>query len=343
MTSLCVDRRGVTLKADGEALVFYENGERIGTVPLAPLSRVFMRGDVTLSSALLGKLGERGIGVVVLSGRKAVPTMLLGRPHNDASRRVAQYRLSLDPDFCLRFSRAIVEAKLRAQAAFLAERRDSEPHSRYLLTLVLKRLASSIAAVDQQSSTASLRGLEGAGAAAYFEGFADLLPDRLKFSGRNLRPPRDPVNAMLSLGYTLLHAEAVLALYGTGLNPFIGFYHGLDFGRESLACDLVEPLRVEVDQHALMLFRSEKLRPEDFSTTESGCLLGKAGAARFYGEWERLAARLRKLLAESVADVASAIVAAGAVDAPCSQAIDDEAADVAAETDELAAAGDDGF
>jgi hypothetical protein len=154
---------------------------------------------------------------------------------------------------------------------------------------------------------ASLRGLEGAGAAAYFEGFADLLPERLKFSGRNRRPPRDPVNAMLSLGYTLLHAEAVLALYGAGLDPFVGFYHALDFGRESLACDLVEPLRVEVDQHALMLFRSEKLRAEDFSTTESGCLLGKAGRARFYAEWEPLAARLRKLLAESVSDVASAI------------------------------------
>ncbi|EXI65073.1 MAG: CRISPR-associated protein Cas4/endonuclease Cas1 fusion [Candidatus Accumulibacter sp. SK-11] len=207
------------MKADGEALVFYENGERVGTVPLAPLSRVFMRGDVTVSSSLLGKLGERGIGVVVLSGRKAVPTMLLGRPHNDAARRVAQYRLSLDPDFCLRFSRAIVEAKLRAQAAFLGERRESEPRSRYLLTLSLKRLSSSITAVDQQATIASLRGVEGAGAAAYFEGFADLLPERLHFCGRNRRPPRDPVNAVLSLGYTLLHAETVLALYGSGPTP----------------------------------------------------------------------------------------------------------------------------
>ena len=114
MTSLYVDRRDVTLKADGEALVFYENGERVGTVPLAPLSRVFLRGDVTLSSSLLGKLGEKGIGVVVLSGRKAVPTMLLGRPHNDAARRVAQYRLSMDKEYCLRFARETVEAKLRA-------------------------------------------------------------------------------------------------------------------------------------------------------------------------------------------------------------------------------------
>ena len=86
MSSLYVDRRGVTLKADGEALVFYENGQRVGTVPLAPLARVFLRGEVTLTSSLLGKLGERGIGVVVLSGRKALPTMLLGRPHNDAAR-----------------------------------------------------------------------------------------------------------------------------------------------------------------------------------------------------------------------------------------------------------------
>ena len=77
MTSLYVDRRGVELKADGEALVFYENGVRVGTVPLVPLSRVFLRGDVTLSSSLLGKLGARDIGVVVLSGRKAEPTLLL--------------------------------------------------------------------------------------------------------------------------------------------------------------------------------------------------------------------------------------------------------------------------
>ena len=69
MTSLFVDRRGVELKLDGEALVFAENGERVGTVPLMPLSRVYLRGDVKLSASLLGKLGEHGIGVVVLSGR----------------------------------------------------------------------------------------------------------------------------------------------------------------------------------------------------------------------------------------------------------------------------------
>lgn len=194
-----------SLKADGEALVFYENDARVGTVPLAPLSRVFLRVTWPCSPRCWASWGAR-IGVVVLSGRKAEPTLLLGRPHNDAARRVAQYRLSTDSAFCLAFARAVVEAKLRAQAAFLAERRDDEPRSRYLLTLSLRRIDSAIAAVDEAGSIASLRGWKGNGAAAYFEGFSDLLPERLHFSSRNRRPPKDPVNAVLSLGYTLLHA-----------------------------------------------------------------------------------------------------------------------------------------
>lgn len=300
MTSLYVDRRGVTLKADGEALVCYENGARVGTVPMAPLARVFLRGEVTLTSSLLGKLGARGIGVVVLSGRKAEPTLLLGRPHNDARRRLAQYRLAQDAAHCLAFSRELVRAKLAAQMAFLAERREAEPRSRYLLTLALRKMQGALDAVEAQDSIGRLRGLEGAGAAAYFDGYADLLPENLRFERRNRRPPRDPVNAVLSLGYTLLHAEAVLAAYGAGFDPFIGFYHAIDFGRESLACDLIEPLRVEVDRHALRLFRDGVLRTEDFSLADGACLMGKAGRERFYEAWETVAERLRRGLDEAV-------------------------------------------
>lgn len=98
MSSLFVDRRGVQLELDADALIFRENGERIGTVPVAPLTRVFLRGDVRLSAALLGKLGERGVGVVVLSGRQGKPSLLLARPHNDATRRVEQVKKSFSGD-----------------------------------------------------------------------------------------------------------------------------------------------------------------------------------------------------------------------------------------------------
>jgi CRISPR-associated protein Cas1 len=313
VSSLYVDRKNVELKADGEALVFSENGERTGTVPMHPLSRVFLRGDVKLSSSLLGKLGEHGIGVIILSGRKGTPSLLLGRPHNDAARRINQYRLSLDADYCLRFSRAIVTAKLTGQLEFIRERKDASPMHRYPLNLCERRIENVIGQIDEQQSIAALRGQEGAAAAFYFEALGEIIPAKLNFHCRNRRPPRDPVNAMLSLTYTLLHAEAVLALHGAGLDPFIGFYHALDFGRESLACDVIEALRPQADRFVLALFRQETLSADDFSDTAAGCLLGKAGRGRYYAAYETQAEHFRRELDHAVLDIAAAIGAAGAL------------------------------
>ena len=307
MTSLYVDRRNIELKVDGEALVFIENGERVGAVPLQPLSRVFLRGDIKLSASLLGKLGEHNIGVIVLSGRKSKPSLLLGRPHNDAARRIAQYRLSLDGDYCLKFSRAIVAAKLTGQLDLIRERRANDPMHRYALGVCERRISGMLAQVDAQESIATLRGLEGASAAAYFEALAEIVPASLKFHGRNRQPPSDPLNAVLSLTYTLLHGEAALALYGAGLDPFIGFYHCLDFGRESLACDVMEALRPQADRFALMLFREGTLASDHFANTESGCLLGKAGRSRYYTAYETRAEYFRRELEQTVRDIAHAV------------------------------------
>ncbi|MBP7413344.1 MAG: CRISPR-associated endonuclease Cas1, partial [Giesbergeria sp.] len=93
MASLYVDRRDVHLQHDAGAIAFYENGQRSATVPLAPITRVILRGKVTLEAGLLGHLGEHGIGLLFLTGRQGRPSLLLGRAHNDATRRVAQTRL----------------------------------------------------------------------------------------------------------------------------------------------------------------------------------------------------------------------------------------------------------
>lgn len=305
MSSLYIDRRGVELESDGDALIFRENGERIGTVPLMAVSRVYLRGDVRLQTSLLGKLGDRGIGVIILSGRKAKPTMLMARPHNDASKRIAQYKHSLDTEFCLTYSRDLMQQKISAQREFLAQSRELELVHRYEITLVLRRIDTLLQQLFEKTSIASLRGIEGAASASYFQGLSTIVPPRLNFHHRNRRPPRDPFNAMLSLGYTMLHSEAVLALYGAGFDPFIGFYHQLDFGRESLACDIVEPLRVEIDKFVLSLFKSDELRIEDFSNTESGCILSKNGRTKFYVAWDALAESLRKQLTEGVREISS--------------------------------------
>lgn len=162
---------------------------------------------------------------------------------------------------------------------------------------MLKRL-------DEQPDLAALRGLEGSAANLYFSAFAALVPASLHFKGRNRRPPRDPVNAVLSLAYTLLHAEAVLAAHAAGLDPAIGFYHQPSYGRESLASDLVEPLRPDVDRWVLRLFNKQTLRADDFTNSaQTGCLLGKAGRTRFYQEWESQAESMRHALQAQCRDI----------------------------------------
>ncbi len=294
MSSLFIDRRGVELELESGAIVFRENGERIGTVPIAPLTRIFLRGDVRLSATLLGKLGEQGVGVVILSGRQGKPTLLLARPHNDAARRVTQFKLSLDAAACLDIARDLVTRKIRAQCQWFDEMADQDAQARYELTQRHRILKNMLDGVDKISSLGSLRGFEGVAAARYFDGLRAVLPESWGFKNRNRRPPRDPFNVLLSLTYTLLHAELAISLYGAGFDPYVGFYHQLEFARESLASDLMEPLRPGADRFAFHLLRSKTLRSEDFSTTESGCLLGKAGRVRYYAAFEEHSEILRK-------------------------------------------------
>lgn len=300
MTSLFVDRKGVEVEMESGALVFREAGERVSTVPSAPIERIFLRGDVRLSASVLGCCGAQGIGVVVLSGRQGRPSLMLPRAHNDASRRLRQARCALDASFCLEQSRIWVAAKLEAQQANLHAWRESDASSRYSLTGILRTFDGMKATLAKAETLDTLRGIEGAAARSYFQGLATQLPPSFGFNGRNRRPPRDPFNALISLCYTIVHAETAIALHGVGLDPAIGFYHKLSFGRESLACDLLEPLRPMVDALCLGMVRNRQLEAHHFSTTKTGCLLGKAGRGHFYGAYERAAAPLRTELSAQV-------------------------------------------
>lgn len=287
MSSLYINRKGTEIKLSGEALVCYENGERVGTIPLAPIERIYLKSDVTVQASLLAKLGERGIGIIFLSGRKNTPTLFLSKPHNDAFRRLNQYELARNEPFCLAFAKKLMLLKCVTQKNWLWQASHARTDKKMVLEEKAVELDGLIAKINHQTSIASLRGIEGRAASVYFTALSLYLPPALRFEGRNRRPPRDPFNAVLSLTYTLVHSEAVLAIYGAGLDPYIGFYHALDFGRESLACDLIEPLRPLIDNWCLGLFRQEILREEYFSNTQEGCSLGKTGRVKFYQTYEK--------------------------------------------------------
>lgn len=314
MRTVYIDRKHAELTAESGALVVRIPGERPTSVPLAAIERLVVRGAATVSTGLLGELWRQDAGVLVLSGRRGEPTArLLGRPHADASLRLAQYALQADQERRAILARRLLLGKLQGQRRVLARAVETRPDRRQPLLRAIRAIGEIEETLGGTAlgDPARLLGFEGAAAAAYFQGFASLFAPALGFSVRSRRPPRDPVNAALSLGYTLLQFEAGRQCQVVGLDAQLGILHELAPGRDALACDLVEPLRAHVDQLVLQLFVGGELRPEHFRQDASGCLMGKAGRERFYAGYERHAASLARLLRLLARSVAREIRAAG--------------------------------
>jgi CRISPR-associated protein Cas1 len=297
MGTLYLDRRDLSLRLDGKRLVIEEPDARPRGVPLALVERAVIQGQVRFDSGVLAALAEQGTAVVCLSARHSRRTaILLGPGHGDARRRLAQYRLAFEPDARLALARRLIAGKLAAQIRLLETAQAQRPDARKPLhdgVATLRGLLPKLAAATDRDA---VLGLEGAGAAAHYAALTALFPPALNFTGRNRRPPRDPVNACLSLGYTLLHFEAVRAAHGAGLDPLLGFFHEPAYGRESLACDLIEPLRPRLDGWVWALFRERRLREHDFVEDKGACLLDKSGRQTFYAGYEYWVPPLRRYL-----------------------------------------------
>ncbi|MGD9507360.1 MAG: CRISPR-associated endonuclease Cas1 [Geminicoccaceae bacterium] len=280
MRTVYLDRRDAVLDIDGSAMVVRLGGERLQTLPLGALERLVVRAPAMLSTRLLAELCVRDVGLLVLSGRRGEATArLLGRPTADVRLRLAQARLLGSPARRAGLGVRIVAAKLAAQTRLLQCFREDAVGDRRLVLAAIEQIATQARQLDLRQGLAALIGREGAAGAAYFAAYRTAFAPALGFTERNRRPPRDPVNVALSLGYTLLHHEAVCAAHVVGLDPMIGVLHEPVPGRESLACDLVEPLRPHVDRLAQALFARGTLRAAHFAMDGNACRLGKAGRA----------------------------------------------------------------
>ena len=300
MTTLYIDRKDIELKVSRGVIEFHEPAGRRGSVPLAGLERIVLRGRALISTSVLGAITEAGAGVVMLSGRHGRHlATCVGRPHNDVVRRLGQFDAYRDIDARAQWARALILAKVNAQHRLLDKVLDRRPDKRRILVRAIAQLQSArrrLSSEGEALGIPSVLGIEGAAAAAYFTAYVELFPPSLGFNGRRRRPPTDPVNACLSLGYTLLHFEAVTASHAAGLDPLLGLYHEPAYGRESLAADVIEPLRPHVDEWVWSLFRERVLSERGFRKDNDGVLLGKAARQRFYERFSPLCLALRRLL-----------------------------------------------
>lgn len=254
-------------------------------VPLHHLGAVVTFGNVLISPALMHRLADDGIALVLLDDNGRFKARLEGPTSGNVLLRQAQHALASDAQFSLETARAIVAGKLRNSRHVLLRgsrdaRNDSDAES---LSLAADSIANSIKRLPRTSTLDELRGIEGDAARNYFSAFNFLLRqsarDDFKLSGRNRRPPRDRINALLSFLYAVLLNDCRSALESVGLDPQIGFLHAVRPGRAALALDLMEEFRALLaDRLALTLINREQLGPADFEERPGGAvMLGERG------------------------------------------------------------------
>ena len=284
LNTLYVTTQDSWLSKDGENIVLKVDGKAIGRLPIHTLSSIVCFGRVSCSQFLMDFCASNGVTICWLTEAGRFMASVKGRTSGNVLLRVEQYRQSTDEQLALHWAKAFITGKIFNCRIVLQRALRDHPSidEDGSINQALALLKRSLNNIPNASSLDELRGIEGDAAGVYFGVFGKLLTDQVEsisFSGRNRRPPLDPVNCLLSFFYTLLANDIEGALESVGLDPQVGYLHRLRPGRSSLALDLEEEFRpVIADRLVLNLLNRGQLKREDFDFSKSGAVLLKENA-----------------------------------------------------------------
>ena len=278
LNTLYVNTPGSYLRLDNATLRVDVERETRLRVPLHHLQSVVCFGPVGLSAPLMHRLADEAIGLVLMDDNGRFKARLEGATAGNVLLRRAQHLRAMDPAFALDTARAFVAGKIKNTRQVLQRgaRESKLPDEAARLTRGADDLAASLRALPAVPDLDTLRGVEGEAARQYFGCLsllvrADARP-HFAMDGRNRRPPRDRINALLSFLYAMWMNDCRSAIEAAGLDPQVGFLHALRPGRAALALDLMEEFRPYADRLALSLVNREQLNAESFVLREGGAV-----------------------------------------------------------------------
>ena len=293
LNTLYVTSENSYLALDGENLVVYDEKKELGRLPLHNLDGIVSFGYRGTSPALMGACAERNISLCYLTPQGKFLARVTGKVQGNVLLREQQYKSSKDDEISLTIAKNCITGKVY-NARWVLERAIRDHGMQIDVEGVKKaslHLKESLQYIQNAESKDQLRGYEGEAASIYFGVFNELILQQKKefnFQGRNKRPPKDNVNAMLSFVYTLLTNQITSALEVVGLDPYVGYLHTDRPGRVSLALDLIEELRsVYVDRFVLSLINKKIVNGKNFSQKENGAvLMGDDLRKKLLVEWQ---------------------------------------------------------
>jgi len=286
LNTLFVMTQGSYLHLERETLKLDVEGQTKLRVPMHHIGGIVLFGNVMVSPFALHRCAEDGRSVAMLTQYGRFKARLEGPQSGNVLLRRAQHQLLDDAPRSLDLMRMILAGKLQNSRSLLLrgarEANDADQSQR--LRSAANSLAASLRALPKAENADVLRGVEGQAAREYFDVLSDALKvnrDAFAMHGRNRRPPRDRINALLSFLYALLTNECVSAVESVGLDPQVGYLHVLRPGRPALALDLMEEFRsLLADRLALTLINRQQIKPDDFEERPGGAVQMSDAARR---------------------------------------------------------------
>ena len=284
---LIVQNHRARVSKEGERLVVSEGKTRLGEIKLMCTSEVCLYGGAQITTQALHACFDRGVPVFFMTYGGWFLGLAQGPGPRNASAMRAQFRAVEEPARCLALARRFVAAKILNCRTLLRRNCTSAP------TAQLSQLAELAKRAQEAEDLPMLLGIEGSAARAYFSAFPLMLKapaEQWPFSldGRNRRPPRDPVNALLSYLYGMVLKEWIRAILSAGLHPYQGFYHQPRFGRPALALDLMEEFRpLAADSTVITVINTGVVGPADFATNSGGWALKEPARKRVIEAFDR--------------------------------------------------------
>ena len=262
--SVYVMETGSYLRREGETLKVVNGNVVTAHIPADGLKKLILIGYVSMSGQVVDYLIKNRIETIFLTPTGRFRARLAIDEHKHVIRRMSQYERLGNKSFATAVAGKIVSGKIDNMYRLMVMR-GRQYQSPALLTAGVK-LKSLRGRIPENENMEQIRGIEGVTGNIYFQAFSEMIRNNdFTFRGRNRRPPLDPINALLSFVYTLLTNEVLSAIKTCGLDPYLGALHEIDYGRPSLACDLVEEYRAFLgDRMVLGLVNKRLVTPDDF-------------------------------------------------------------------------------
>jgi len=287
MTTIYLTEQGSVVRLTSRQLIVFKGKEKLLQRPLFYIDRLVLFGNIQITAQAMAALLDEGIEIAYLNSRGQYRGKIQPADSKNILLRIAQYERCLDPAFQVELSRTVVAGKINNGRALILRFQRNHPEVEF--SAELEAIDKILTKILHQQTIDQLMGCEGAATAAYFRAFGKMFRRELSFEVRTRRPPKDPVNAVLSFGYTLLTNEIFGLVSAQGLDPYLGFFHGISYGRPSLVLDLVEEFRHPfIDRFTLSLFNNDVLAADDFRAVENeGIYLTKPALKTYFEHYER--------------------------------------------------------